>query len=81
MAWTFLMHDLKCYLENLYANGVVAFHYSRYLYDKMAMFEIIVKILYTYSKALSYTASRSTDFEDTQFQILPKITLIIIFWD
>ena len=34
-----------------------------------------------YSKTLSYTASRSTDFEDTLFQILPKITLIISFWD
>ena len=34
-----------------------------------------------YSKTLSYTASRSTDFEDTRFQILPKITLIVIFWD
>ena len=32
-----------------------------------------------YSKALSYTASRSTNFEDTQFRILPKIVLIFLF--
>ena len=34
-----------------------------------------------YNKTLSYTTSISTDIEDTRFQILPKITLIIIFWD
>ena len=33
------------------------------------------------SKTLSKTASRSTDFENAPFQILPKITLIIIFWE
>ena len=34
-----------------------------------------------YSKTLSYMASRSTDFEDTLFQILPKIARFISFWD
>jgi len=38
-------------------------------------------VLLSYSKTLSNTASRSIDFENTRFQILPKITLIIIVWD
>ena len=33
------------------------------------------------NKALSCKASRSTDFEDARFHILPKITLFIRFWD
>ena len=36
---------------------------------------------YVYSKTLSYTASRSTDFGDTRFKILPKITRFISFWE
>ena len=37
MAWTFLMHDLKCYQENIYANGVMASAYICYLYTTMAI--------------------------------------------
>ena len=38
-------------------------------------------LLLLYSKTLRYTVSRSTDFEGTRFQILPKIILTIIFWN
>ena len=33
----------------------------------------------SFSKALSYMASRCTNFESTRFWILPKITLILLF--
>ena len=31
------MHDLKCYQENIYANGVMASAYICYLYTTMAI--------------------------------------------